>query len=202
MSVWGIVVAAGEGRRFGGPKHARLLAGKPLWEWGRDALSEGGADGVVVVGDVPGGVPGGERRRDSVAAGLAAVPQAADLVVVHDAARPLASADLVRRVVARLGEGGADAVVPVLPVRDTLKEVEGGRVTRTVERAGLVAVQTPQGFVADALRRAHDAGDEEATDDAQLVERIGGAVATVPGEPSNLKVTFPDDLATLAALVG
>ncbi len=202
MSLWGIVVAAGEGSRFGGPKHDCLLAGKPLWQWAADSLAAAGAADVVVVGAVRGGIPGGARRRDSVAAGLAAIPAGTELVLVHDAARPLASADLASRVVVRLEAGGADGVVPALAVRDTLKAVDGDRVSHTVDRSALVAVQTPQGFLAEVLRRAHAAGDDDATDDAALVERIGGRVATVPGEPRNLKVTYADDLATLAALVG
>ena len=201
MSFWGVVVAAGAGRRFGGAKHDQVLGSRPLWQWARDALGDAGADGVVVVGDVPGGVAGGGRRRDSVAAGLSAVPPTAEFVLVHDAARPLASAGLARRIISRLGSGDVDAVIPVLPVRDTLKRVEGDLVRGTVARDDLVAVQTPQGFRADSLRRAHATGDEDATDDAALVERIGGAVATVPGEPANLKVTYPDDMAILASLI-
>ncbi len=202
MIFWGIVVAAGVGRRFGGAKHSLLLAGKPLWRWAVDALGEGGAAGLVVVGQVPGGIPGGERRRDSVAAGLARVPPAGTHVLVHDAARPLASAALVARVAARLVGGDVDGVVPALAVRDTLKEVTAdGDVVRTVDRAPLAAVQTPQGFVTEALRRAHAEIDGDAPDDAWLVEQAGGRVATVPGDPRNLKVTYPDDLAVMSALL-
>ena len=201
MTFWGVVVAAGSGRRFGGAKHEQLLGDRPLWQWARDAVADAGAAGVVVVGDLPGGVPGGKRRRDSVAAGLAQVPKAAALVLIHDAARPLASADLARRVVARLEAGDVDGVVPALPVRDTLKRAADGSVLETISRNGLVAAQTPQGFRADVLRRAHEASDEDASDDALLVERMGGVVATVPGEPANLKVTYRDDLATLAAMI-
>ena len=201
MSFWGIVVAAGAGRRFGRAKHEQLLGGRPLWQWARDSLREAGADGVTVVGPVPGGIPGGERRRDSVAAGLEEVPESARLVLVHDAARPLATAGLARRVVDRLGRGDVDAVVPALPVRSTLKRVDGEVVVESVARDGLVAVQTPQGFKTAVLHQAHAADDADATDDATLVERLGGTVATVPGEPANLKVTYPDDLATLEALI-
>ena len=90
-SVWGIVVAGGSGLRFGGPKHSMELQGKPLWSWGRDMLVDAGVSHVVVVGPVPGGIPGGNRRRDSVAAGLAEIPDDVDYVIVHDAARPLAN---------------------------------------------------------------------------------------------------------------
>jgi 2-C-methyl-D-erythritol 4-phosphate cytidylyltransferase len=201
LSFSGVVVAAGAGVRFGRTKHDQELCGRPLWQWARDALDSAGAVHVVVVGPVPGGVAGGERRRDSVAAGIAALGSASGLVLVHDAARPLASAGLVRRVVARLETGDVDGVVPALAVRSTLKRVVRGVVRETVDRDGLFEVQTPQGFRIDVLRRAHAADDEDATDDAVLVERIGGTVATVPGDPANLKVTYPDDLAMLAALV-
>lgn len=200
MSVWGIVVAAGVGTRFGGPKHQLLLAGRPLWQWARDALLEGGVAEVIIVGPVPGGVPGGPRRRDSVAAGLAQVPESVRYVLIHDAARPLASAALVRRVLDRLVVGDVAGVVPGLPVRDTLKEVSDERVSGTVDRSRLISVQTPQGFTTSDLRVAHAAGDEDASDDALLVERQGGTIVWVEGEPGNLKLTYPEDLPLLEAL--
>jgi len=201
MTIFGIVVAAGSGERFGRPKAAAELAGKPLWSWGVDALTSGGCDEVVVVGDMPGAIPGGLRRRDSVAAGLAVAPERATHVLVHDAARPLASAELVRRVIERLAVGDTDAVVPGLAVGDTLKRVIGKAVTHTVDRTGLVRAQTPQGFTVDALRRGHAFDDDEATDDAALVERCGGSVVIVAGEDHNLKVTYPRDLEVAEALV-
>ncbi len=199
MNLFGIVVAAGLGERFGGPKASVLLGGQPLWTRGVDALLGAGALHVVVVGEVPGGVPGGRRRRDSVAAGLRALPADATHVLIHDAARPLATASLGRAVVARLTVGNVDGVVPGIPVRDTLKHVDGERVAATVDRAGLIAVQTPQGFVLSALRAAHAADDADATDDAQLVERNGGSVVYVTGEHANLKITYPEDLAVAEA---
>ena len=199
MIVHAILVAAGRGERFGGPKHAVLLRGRPLWKWAEEALRHGGVGGVIVVGDLPGGIPGGARRRDSVRAGLDALPAAASHVLVHDAARPLASSDLVRRVIDRLLTGGVDAVVPVVPVRDTLKRVGDGWVVETIERRGLAGAQTPQGFKVAVLRAAHEAGDDDAGDDALLVERIGGSVACVEGEAANLKVTYPGDLALAEA---
>jgi 2-C-methyl-D-erythritol 4-phosphate cytidylyltransferase/2-C-methyl-D-erythritol 2,4-cyclodiphosphate synthase len=162
----------------------------------------GGVERVIVVGDVPGGVPGGDRRRDSVAAGLTALPTDAEWVLVHDAARPLATPHLVVRILQRLHVGDVDAVVPVVAVRDTIKRAEGPIVRETVPREGLVAVQTPQGFRLSALREAQAASDEDASDDAVLIERAGGRVATVPGEPANLKVTYPADLDLAAALLG
>ncbi len=133
-------------------------------------------------------VAGGATRSASVRAGLAAVPDDADAVLVHDAARPYASTDLWRRVVDGLG-AGFDAVVPGVPVVDTLRELGG----TTVDRGRFVAVQTPQGFPAAVLRRAH-AGEPEGTDDASLVDAIGGKVLVVDGEPENRKITVPSDL--------
>ncbi len=201
MTIYGILVAAGRGERFGGPKHLVEIGGMPMWERARDALVHGGVGELVIVGDVPGGIEGGKRRRDSVAAGLAVLPKSASFVLVHDAARPLATSDLVRRVIDRLLSGGVDAVVPVIPVRDTLKRVGDGWVLGTVERSGISVAQTPQGFKATVLRSAHAASDEDASDDAALVERLGGSVATVEGEASNVKITFPGDVALAEALL-
>jgi 2-C-methyl-D-erythritol 4-phosphate cytidylyltransferase len=195
--VWSIVVAGGGGRRYGGPKqYARLGEARVL-----DlavATAREASDGVVVV--VPpadaareGGVAGGATRSESVRSGLAAVPEAATVICVHDAARPLASRELFGAVVAAVA-AGADAAVPALPVTDTVKVVDaGGVVVSTPDRSTLVAVQTPQAFRAEVLRRAHASG-AEGTDDAALVERIGGRVVTVPGEVWNHKITEPDDL--------
>jgi 2-C-methyl-D-erythritol 4-phosphate cytidylyltransferase len=201
VTTFGIVVAAGVGERFGRPKALVELGGRPLYRWGADALEAAGCDAVVVVGEVPGGIPGGERRRDSVAAGLAVAPPDVARVVIHDAARPLASPGLVQRVIGALGSAGADGAIPALAVRDTLKRVEGDLVVATVDRSRLVAVQTPQAFRFDALVSAHRADDDDATDDAALVERAGGMVVVVPGEERNLKVTYPADLAVMEAML-
>lgn len=197
---WGIVVAGGRGERFGGPKQFQLLGGEPLWEWARRALLEGGVHDVVVVGDVDGGVAPGARRRDSVAAGLARVPAGAEYVLVHDAARPLATADLVRRVIDRLRVGDVAGVIPGDPVKDATKRVEGEVVVAAVARDGLVAVQTPQGFVASMLRNAHERVGGDAADDAEMVGEIGGHVVVVPGEVTNIKVTVPADLRLVEAI--
>jgi 2-C-methyl-D-erythritol 4-phosphate cytidylyltransferase len=202
--VWAIVVAAGEGRRFGGQKQFTPVGGRLIVEWAVDA-ARAAADGVVLV--VPPSriadasshagcaivVAGGPTRAGSVRAGLGRVPPTAEIVIVHDAARPLASADLFAAVVAAV-HGGADAAIPCLPVADTLKLVRGDRVVATVDRTGLNAVQTPQAFRLEVLRRAHE-GCPEATDDAALVEAIGGVVVAVPGEARNRKITDPSDLA-------
>jgi 2-C-methyl-D-erythritol 4-phosphate cytidylyltransferase len=201
VTIHGIVVAAGSGLRFGGTKHTAVLRGRPLWERSRDALAAGGVDEIVVVGDVPGGIPGGARRRDSVRAGLAELGEGAEWVLVHDAARPLVPAEVVGRVIERLLAGDVDGVVPVIPVRDTLKRVAGDRIVETVDRAPLVAVQTPQGFRVRSLVAAHDADVDDASDDALLVERAGGSVVTVEGHPANMKITYPGDLAVAEALL-
>jgi len=201
-SVWGIVVAGGSGLRFGGPKHSMDLEGKPLWSWGRDTLVDAGVSHVIVVGPVPGGVPGGNRRRDSVLAGLSEIPDDVDYVVVHDAARPLASKELVESLIATLLTRDVDGVVPAVPVRDTLKEVDDKDiVSKTLPRDHCVAAQTPQGFAAGALRAAHAALDGSYTDDAGMIEDNGGRVVVIAGEPRNMKVTFPEDLAVVRALL-
>ena len=226
--VWSIVVAGGSGRRFGRLKQFSELAGRPVLEWAVQACRPCSAGVVLVVPatDAASGaaeapdphgadavVSGGATRADSVRCGLAAVPSEAAIIVVHDAARPLASPALFDAVIAAVTEGGADGAVPGVPVRDTIKVVdESGRVTDTLDRDRLVAVQTPQAFNAAALRRAHaeaapDAATPAAampaaaTDDAMLVEALGGTVLVVPGEPGNLKITDPDDLMAAERLV-
>jgi 2-C-methyl-D-erythritol 4-phosphate cytidylyltransferase len=213
VSVWVVVVAAGSGRRFGAPKQFAQLGGRPLVQWALES-ARAVADGVVLVvpaGDPPDGaapplarrgadvvVVGGDSRAASVRCGLAAVPGSAEVIVVHDGARPLASPALFRAVVAAVTDG-ADAAVPGLAVVDTLKRVDHGAVTATVARDGIVSVQTPQAFRADVLRRAHvDAS--EATDDAGLVESLGATVRVVPGDPRNIKVTTAADLEVAQAL--
>ena len=153
-----------------------------------------GADRVVV---------GGSSRAGSVRAGLAAVPEDAAVIVVHDAARPLATPALFAAVVDAVrsdGADGADGAIPVLPLSDTLKRTSEGRVLSTVDRAGLATTQTPQAFVAARLRAAHR-GAGEATDDAGLLELEGATVRTVPGDPRNLKLTRAEDLAVAEALM-
>ena len=137
-------------------------------------------------------VAGGERRSDSVRRGLDAVPDDCDIVVVHDGARPLASADLFEAVIEAV-LAGADAAIPGVAVTDTIKRVDDGCVVDTLDRDDLVAVQTPQAFRAEVLRRAHDGGPD-ATDDAALVEAVGGTVVVVEGDPANLKITTRHDL--------
>ena len=139
-------------------------------------------------------VTGGATRAASVAAALAEVPEEALVVVVHDAARPLVDDAVIERVLGPLGEG-FDGAVPALPVSDTLKRVRDRLVEQTVDREGLVVAQTPQAFLAPVLRRAFSGDLGGATDCASLVERSGGRVAVVDGDPRLLKVTTPADLA-------
>lgn len=207
MQTWAIVVAAGSGARFGGAKQFRMVGAERLVDRSVRRASEC-CDGVVVV--LPDGVAwdgptvgaavvGGATRADSVRSGLAVVPRSAEIVLVHDAARPLASVELFQAVIDAV-QAGADGAVPALAVSDTIKRVDGGRVLETVARDGLVAVQTPQAFRAGCLRAAHAEG-AEGTDDAALVEALGGTVVVVPGESTNVKVTGPDDVALIEALL-
>ncbi len=202
--VWAIVVAGGVGSRFGGPKQLERLGDRRVLDWAVAAAQQA-CDGVVVVlpdallAEWPGAVPGGPTRSASVRAGLAAVPADAEVIVVHDAARPFASPALFAAVVAAV-RAGADGAVPGVPVTDTVKIVDDdGWVRSTPPRAHLRAVQTPQAFRAAALRAAHAAGGE-GTDDAALVE-AAGRVRVVPGEVDNRKLTVPDDLAWARARV-
>ncbi len=212
--VWAVVVAAGSGTRFGAPKQFADLGGRPVLDRSVAACAAC-AEGVVAV--VPASsarhpglgdrlvdlvrpaavrvVTGGESRSESVRRGLDAVPEGAEVVLVHDGARPLASADLCRRVVAAV-RAGPDAAVPAVSVTDSLR-----RRGAAVDRAEYAAVQTPQGFRAAALRAAHAAG-ADATDDATLVEAAGGRVVLVDGEPGNIKITSPGDLQVAEALLG
>lgn len=199
---WAIVLAAGSGERFGGPKHLVEIGGVPMWRRSVEVFEQHhGIDGVVVVGDVPGGVPGGERRQDSVRAGLAALPSGCATVLVHDGARPLVTGEIIDRVLRRLAVGDCEGVIPVLPMTDTVKKVEGDRVTATLDRATMVTVQTPQGFTRSVLADAHASSDTDVTDDAAMVEAAGGTVAVVEGDASNIKITYPDDLPTAALLL-
>jgi 2-C-methyl-D-erythritol 4-phosphate cytidylyltransferase len=202
-----IVVAAGSGARFGSAKQFATLGGARLVDIAVDAALAHSDDVVVVLPPdatwdgvpVTAAVPGGAQRSDSVRAGLAAIAPDADVVVVHDAARPLASSDLFESVIAAVRDG-ADGAVPGVAVTDTVKRVGEGFVTETVDRSELVAVQTPQAFRADVLRRAHASG-AVATDDAALVESFSGRVAVVRGEAANLKVTTARDLVVAEALL-
>jgi 2-C-methyl-D-erythritol 4-phosphate cytidylyltransferase len=209
VPVWTIVVAAGSGSRFGRAKQYERLGDRRVLDWAI-AAAQAVSEGVVLVvppdtagrreAGVDAVVPGGATRSESVRAGLAAVPGEADIVLVHDAARPLASTHLFEAVVAAVRDGKADCAIPGVAVANTVKRVKGTKVVATVDRADLVEVQTPQAFAAAALRAAH-ADSPDATDDAALVEAAGGRVVVVPGEPANLKLTHPHDLTVARALL-
>lgn len=217
MTVAVLVPAAGRGERLGpgAPKALRELAGDPLLVHAVRGLRGAPSVGPIVVAAPPAEVgrveqllapydvvvvPGGAQRQDSVRLALAALDPGVDLVLVHDAARALTPVAVVEAVVAAL-RAGADAVVPVLPVSDTVKRVAGDRVLVTVDRSDLRVVQTPQGFRREVLVAAHAQAGPAATDDAALVERLGRTVVTVPGSEEAFKVTRPFDLAMAEAVL-
>ena len=205
MEVWAVVVAGGTGTRFGGPKQFADLAGRPLLGWSLQTARKVCSGVVLVLPSAEGNwdadlvVKGGATRSASVRAGLAAVPGGADVIVVHDAARPLASEALWRSVIGAVRDGAAGAI-PACPVTDTIKRKTAAGEVTTLDRSELFAVQTPQAFAARALRDAH-AGGADATDDAALVEINGGFVQLVDGDPLNIKVTSPADLLVAEMLV-
>ena len=217
-----IVPAAGRGERLGpgAPKALRLLGGLPMLVHAVRALSQARSVDLVIVAGPPDVAPGeldlhaydlptevrvvagGATRQESVRRALAALAADIDVVLVHDAARPLAPSELADAVVAAV-RAGADAVVPGLTVSDTMKQVDvSGRVVATLRRDDLRAIQTPQGFRRATLESAHaSAGDDEATDDAGLVERAGGTVHVIAGHPEAFKVTRPVDLVFAEAVL-
>lgn len=214
MSVWAVLAAAGSGERLGidRPKAFARLGGRPLlatslerlesFDW-IDAIVVAAPPGweepaILVAEEVGAGkvatcVTGGATRAESVRAAVSEVPADASVIVVHDAARPFVTDEVVERVLGPLGEGWEGAV-PVLPLADTVKRVRGDEVLETVDREQLVAAQTPQAFRADVLRVALGGDVAGATDCAALVEEANGRVKVVPGEPLLFKVTGPSDL--------
>ncbi len=213
-----LIVAAGRGERLGSrrPKALVTLAGKPMVQWSVDALRRvAGVERIVValpaaeLGAAPAGtvaVAGGVARSESVREAFRATGDG-DPVIVHDAARPLASPELFEHGLEELERSGADAVIAAAPVSDTIKEVgaDGRTVRRTLDRTRLWAVQTPQVFRRDALERALAQASDEllaaASDDAWLVERSGGVVRIVESSPRNIKVTTPTDLRVVELLL-
>jgi 2-C-methyl-D-erythritol 4-phosphate cytidylyltransferase len=212
---WAVVVAGGAGARFGAPKQFSLLAGQPVVARAIEACRPH-VEGVVLV--VPAGydqegfgadhvVTGGSSRSASVRAGLAALPGDTGVVIVHDAARPLAQANLFAAVLASLDDPSVGAAICAVPVTDTLKRVApplaesaAAVVLETLDRSTLVSVQTPQAFRSSILREAHAQGND-ATDDAALVEALGATVRVVLGDPRNIKITTPSDLALAEQLL-
>jgi 2-C-methyl-D-erythritol 4-phosphate cytidylyltransferase/2-C-methyl-D-erythritol 2,4-cyclodiphosphate synthase len=211
MHLAAILVAAGTGRRFGAetPKQFSILLGQPVIRHAALALIEAGATIQPVgesgpIGDALSGLPhlpvvaGGTTRQDSVGRGLLALrPHAPAFVLVHDAARPVIPPGTVAALLAALEH--APGAIPAAPVADTLKRAKDGVILETVPREGLFRAQTPQAFRFEALLAAHSAGTTGATDDASLLEALGQKVAIVPGCETNIKLTWPDDLARLEA---
>jgi 2-C-methyl-D-erythritol 4-phosphate cytidylyltransferase len=205
MRAVALIVAAGRGERLGSnrPKAFVMCGGRPMLEWSLAALDAVAAIEAVVCALPPGaetpagtiGVPGGAERSHSVRAALAAAPAGADVVLVHDAARPLVTPTIVEACLA--GLTGVDAAIAAAPVSDTVKEADGDRVLGTLDRSGLWAVQTPQVFRREVLERVLAQPDEAigaATDDASLVEAAGGTVCLVTTSRWNFKVTTAEDL--------
>jgi 2-C-methyl-D-erythritol 4-phosphate cytidylyltransferase len=222
MSVWAVLAAAGRGERLGSdrPKAFARLGGRPLLAESLQRLEESGWIDAIVIAAPPdweepsilvaeeiaatkvsSAVTGGQSRSESVRLALAEVPEEAAVVLVHDAARPVLPEEVIERVLTPLSEGW-DGVVPVLPLADTVKRVEGDRVVETLPRDDLVAVQTPQAFLADTLRQAVSGDVSSATDCASLVEARGGRVKVVEGDPRLLKVTDDEDLALVESWLG
>ena len=219
MSVWAVLAAAGSGERLGGerPKAFARLGELPLLaeSLGRLEASDWIDEIVVAVppgweepaillveelgaGKVSACVAGGVTRTESVARALAEVPADVDVILVHDAARPLVTDDVIERVLTALAEGW-DGVVPGMPLPDTVKRVRRDQVVETIPREELVAVQTPQAFRAPVLRRALTGDIAAASDCSALVEVRGGRVRVVRGDRKLLKVTTPDDLELVAS---
>jgi len=210
-----LIVAAGSGQRLGagGPKALVELAGRPMYEWSLEACLAADLVGEVIIAIPPGSsgdfpeaeailVDGGQARSHSVAAGLELVKT--EFVLVHDAARPLVTPDLIDRSIMALDSSPeVDAVIAAAPVTDTIKSVDAdGQVTGTVDRDGLRSIQTPQVFRVAALKKAIASGDlESATDDAFLIESAGGRVKVLDAPASNMKVTVRADLATAELLL-
>lgn len=219
MSVWAVLAAAGRGERLDAdrPKAFASLRGRPLLAESLERLEASGwVDSIVVVapldweepvillaeelgcGKVVASVGGGETRGDSVRIGVGEVGADAGVILVHDAARPLISDEVIERVVTPLSRGW-DGAVPGLPVVDTVKRVDAdGAIVETLDRSELRTVQTPQAFVADVLRRS----SFEGTDCAAALEQQGARVLVVEGDPRLLKVTTPDDLALVESWLG
>jgi len=221
VSVWAVLAAGGSGERLGAdrPKAFVRLGERVLLAESLERLDASEWIDAIVVAAPPGWeeptillaeelgcskvsacVAGGPSRAESVRLGLAEVPDEAAVVVVHDAARPFVEDEVIARVLRALNEGW-DGAVPVLPVPDTVKRVDGERVVETLDRTELRLVQTPQAFVASVLRDAFAGDVSDASDCASLVEARGGRVKAVPGDPKLVKVTDASDLARVAALL-
>jgi 2-C-methyl-D-erythritol 4-phosphate cytidylyltransferase len=213
-----IIVAAGSGKRFGQAKQFAFLKGKTVLDWCLERFEKhAGIDSIVLVvkeahpdqeytrkyRKITSVVRGGERRQDSVYAGLGCVDEKKTrFVLVHDGVRPLVGEDLIKRVIEAAAE--KKAVIPVVPIEDTIKRVKGRRIIQTEDRARLFRSQTPQGFWCSLLKEAFASARKDGfygTDDASLVERMGREVYAVQGDPKNIKITTQDDLRMAEVLI-
>lgn len=212
-----IIVAAGKGARFGSPKQFAMLRGRTVLDWCVERFDrhEGVEEIILVLPSeeqkekffetsrkITAVVRGGTKRQDSVLQGFSRVrPENAEVVLIHDGARPLVGKELISRIIETAAKKGA--AVPALPIEDTVKEVEGEIVLSTPERRKLVRVQTPQGFSYSLLKRSLQKAKDEnyyGTDESVLVERMGEKVFVVKGDPRNIKITSPEDLAVAEVL--
>jgi 2-C-methyl-D-erythritol 4-phosphate cytidylyltransferase len=210
-NVFVIIVAAGTGKRFGASKPFAALKGKRILDYSLETFNNhpGISEIVLVLRErakntffldqyekIKAVAAGGERRQDSVFSGFQQInPTQGDIVLIHDAARPLVKAELIDNIIEKTRAKGA--AIPVLPVSDTLKKINGDRVSQTIDRHNLYHIQTPQGFSCEILSRAFKRNQEDPgiyTDEAALVEKLGVDVFVVPGDPGNMKITVPEDL--------
>ena len=216
MKTVAIIVAGGQGKRMGQPKQFLKIAGKPMLAWTVDAFQRTKAvDGIILVvapdqlalakkikaAKVIAVVPGGKQRQDSVRSGLAALPKGVQLVLIHDGARPAVSADTINGTIKAAKQHGA--AIAAVPLKDTIKRVarREARVVETLNREELWAAQTPQTFTVPVIMKAYETLKHDVTDDAAAVERLGIPVTIVMADYTNLKVTTPEDLPIMAAIL-
>ncbi len=216
MKTVAIIVAGGQGKRMGQPKQFLKIAGKPMLAWTVDAFQKVKAvDGIIIVvsedqlslakkiksSKIIAVVPGGKQRQDSVKNGLAALPAGVQIVLIHDGARPAVLAETINATIRAARQHGA--AIAAVPVKDTIKRLANNtsRISETVDRHGLWAAQTPQTFTTALIVKAYEQLKHDVTDDAAAVEKFGIPVEVVMGAYSNLKVTVPDDIPVMAAIL-
>jgi 2-C-methyl-D-erythritol 4-phosphate cytidylyltransferase len=216
MKTVAIIVAGGQGKRMGRPKQFLKIAGKPMLAWTVDAFQRTKAiDGIILVvapdqldlaakikaAKIIAVVPGGRQRQDSVRNGLAALPKGVQIVLIHDGARPAVSAATINGMIKAAKEHGA--AIAAVPLKDTIKQVNRreARIVKTLDRSELWAAQTPQTFTVPVINKAYETLKHDVTDDAAAVERLGIPVKIVMDSYANLKVTMPEDLAIMEAIL-
>ena len=216
MKTIAIIVAGGQGKRMGRPKQFLKIAGKPMLAWTVDAFQRVKAiDGIILVvapdqqtaaarikaSKILAIVPGGKQRQDSVRNGLAVLPPGAQIVLIHDGARPAVSAETINGTIRAARQHGA--AIAAVPLKDTIKQVarRDPRIVKTLDRSELWAAQTPQTFTMPVIKKAYEQPVHDVTDDAAAVERLGIPVQIVMGSSANLKVTTPEDLSIMEAIL-